>query len=89
MTTEEDEAEERHWRRKERIVLAACVVAILGILAMARVADMKVKDAISRLREIEAKNAVLQEENNACWKGFREELKKVIRFRCPDNKEAK
>ena len=51
--------------------------------------DIHEKDMIVRLKAVEAKNAALQEENNFGWKGFREELKKVIRFRCPDNKEAK
>ena len=71
------------------IVLAGCIVSLLGVLAMSRFCDIREKDMVSKLKEAEAKNEVLQIESDMCCKGFREELKKVIRFRCPDNKEAK
>jgi hypothetical protein len=73
--------------KKELFALIACVVSFLGILAMARVCDWRERNIDIKLKEAEARNAALQSEDDACWKGFREELKKVIRFKCPDKKE--
>jgi hypothetical protein len=70
--------------KQELFALIACVLSFLGILGMVELCNWQVKDITIRLREVEAREAALKSENDLCWKGFKEELKKVIRFRCPD-----
>lgn len=70
--------------RTEWITLVGCVVSLLGILGMARCSDIREKDMVDRIKEIETKNAALRIENDVCWKDLKEKLKEVVRFRCPD-----
>ena len=79
----DDDLWEKSYRRKEWILLFGMVIAIAGILAMAKLSDGREQAAYKKVKEAEDKAAAAQIESEVCWKGFKARLEEVIRFRCP------
>lgn len=77
------EQRERAVDRKLRVCLVGLVVAVIGILAMARENDISVKDVDVRAAKAEFELSAAKRDADSCWKDVHERLKEIIRFRCP------
>jgi len=78
------ERESRNW-----LAFVGMLVAIAGILTMARINDREIVKVNKKAQEAENKAATTAAELNQCWKGFRKRLEEVILLRCSDIEEGK
>jgi hypothetical protein len=78
------ELESRSW-----LAFVGMVVAIAGILTMARINDHEIAKVNKKAQEAENKTAAAMVELNQCWIGFRKRLEEVILLRCSDIEEGK
>ena len=78
------ERESRSW-----LAFLGIIVAIVGLLTMARINDLEIAKVNRKAQEAENKAAAAAAELNQCWKGFRKRLEEVIMLRCSETKEEK